>query len=192
MTKFNKQYVHFMWDDELEGKEVLGADSIDLLESRVVNYNGSIGVVIKSSNSGYPFSVNGTNYRFVYYDPYFQVKLAHEQGKKIECKRKGNAWEYWNYTPYPKWLDEYEYRIKPEQSKPVTSRELAKWLAQGNGEVYCYDSEDGYVSNVHTYLDYDISSGEEKCNQNTLPVKVRKWEDSEWHEPTREYMGLEG
>ena len=25
----------------------------------------------------------------------------------------------------------------------------------------------------------------------TLTIKVRKWDDSDWHEPTADYLGLE-
>lgn len=32
MPKFEKQYVHFMWDDELQGKKCFVSSYIDLLE----------------------------------------------------------------------------------------------------------------------------------------------------------------
>ncbi len=46
----------------------------------------------------------------------------------------------------------YKYRIKPEQSKLMTRRQLAEWLAKGNGEVT-------WGANVMCYstLDYDDS-----------------------------------
>lgn len=53
------------------------------------------------------------------------------------------------------------------------------WLGQGNGQMcikdnaiistnYCYDLSDGFE------IDY-------------LNIRVRKWEDEEWHEPTYNY-----
>lgn len=72
----------------------------------------------------------------------------------------------------------------PEEPKPrrATNRELAKWLAQGNGEWK--NAMDGYPCR-RTDLGY---------SEDTKPVPfvlVRKWDDEEWHEPTADYMGLE-
>ena len=88
----------------------------------------------------------------------------------------------------------------PEKPKPrrATNRELSKWLAKGHGEyiyqvdlanyTYTYDdmSKVNIASNTYTY---DGISGE----KNEVPsyVKVRKWEDADWHEPTVDYMGIE-
>lgn len=194
MPQFDKRFVHFMWSDELEGKQVFYADSIHNLKVGVENnYNRAF--VNHSDDENEPFSVKdgsfGQEYdwKFVYYDPHYEIKLSHEQGKKIECKRKGDAWEDWNYTPKPEWLDDYEYRIKPEEEKPVTNRELAMWLAMGNGQ-FCYYGDDGYESNVYPYHDYSMVVENENCETTELKVKVRKWTDIEWHLPTREYMGL--
>ena len=67
------------------------------------------------------------------------------------------------------------------EPNPVTNRELASWLAKGNGEV---KADDVVYSNWNYYND-----------QENNPIKdsllVRKWDDTEWHKPTREYIGLE-
>ena len=64
---------------------------------------------------------------------------------------------------------------------PVTNRELASWLAKGNGEV---KADDVVYSNWNYYNDKENN-----------PIKdsllVRKWDDTEWHKQTREYLGLE-
>lgn len=72
--------------------------------------------------------------------------------------------------------------IPEEPPRRATNRELAKWLAQGNGEFICNNS-----SAVSTDLVYDVNE-----RNNTLEdyVKVRKWEDTEWHEPTIDYLGI--
>ena len=75
----------------------------------------------------------------------------------------------------------------PEAPKPrrATNRELARWLAQGNGQVqdssalFCIFSSINYGSSCDDDLVLDI-------------YKVRKWEDDDWHEPTADYLGLEG
>ena len=65
----------------------------------------------------------------------------------------------------------------------ATNRELAKWLVQGNGQY-----KTGGSPRLWTEHPYDIGYDEEAC-PNT--IKVRKWCDNEWHEPTLEYLGLE-
>lgn len=74
----------------------------------------------------------------------------------------------------------------PEQPKPrlATYFELVKWLAQGNG--LCT-----HCSGVSVWTDVDACEDEleNECNPDW---RVRKWDDREWHEPTADYMGLEG
>lgn len=63
----------------------------------------------------------------------------------------------------------------------ATNRELARWLAGGKGEARV-------VKNVFIHWTY----GEIEANENVGDhVSVRKWYDTEWHEPSREYLGLE-
>lgn len=71
----------------------------------------------------------------------------------------------------------------PEESMLATNRELARWLAQGNGEM-----RRGNMSMVFTSLSYASALGNDPIDEFTL---VRKWDDTEWHNPTREYLGLE-
>lgn len=71
----------------------------------------------------------------------------------------------------------------PEEPKPrrATNRELAEWLAKGNGQksgnkgIACVSYSYGHLAD-----DCEIEK----------TVVVRKWEDNEWHEPTVDYMGL--
>lgn len=65
----------------------------------------------------------------------------------------------------------------------ATNRELAKWLAQGSGQ---YKVSGGI--RIWTDHPYDIGQDDDACSNF---IKVRKWCDKEWHEPTREYLGLE-
>lgn len=71
----------------------------------------------------------------------------------------------------------------PEDMKPrrATNRELAKWLAHGNGE--CKDARVGKV-----WLTYEYYANEE-YDECSSYIKIRNWDD-EWHEPTVDYMGL--
>ena len=68
-----------------------------------------------------------------------------------------------------------------QESKPVTYRELARWLAEGNGEV----------KNALTICpSWNYWDDQENCIVKKS-LSVRKWDDTEWHQPTREYLGLE-
>lgn len=66
----------------------------------------------------------------------------------------------------------------------ATNRELARWLAEGNGEVMSC----GNVSEVLSSFSYDSTAANEPIAGKFI---VRKWDDTEWHEPSREYLGLE-
>jgi hypothetical protein len=71
--------------------------------------------------------------------------------------------------------------ILPDPPKPrrATNRELARWLAQGNGEII---DKTHYINTGHEYfrgLDDD---------EVHLTIKVRKWSDTEWHEPDVDYL----
>ena len=70
------------------------------------------------------------------------------------------------------------------EAKLATFRELSKWLAKGNGELRFCDTS----TTCYTYLTYQLN------NANTFvgsDYKVRRLDDTEWHQPTREYLGLE-
>ena len=70
----------------------------------------------------------------------------------------------------------------PPKPRRATNRELARWLAQGNGELL--------VGN--RIRDYGFEYEIHECDFPALETwKVRKWEDTEWHEPDVDYMGLE-
>lgn len=85
---------------------------------------------------------------------------------------RGGAFEYCAEIP------------KKPAPRRATNRELAKWLAQGNGEVFL-EGTNFAVSTQHVY-----SRGieDELCGEHYV---VRKWDDTEWHEPTVDYMRIE-
>ena len=117
---FNKKYVHFMWSDELNGKECFVADRIDVLRD-YVERNVTVAKinVLKSDYESTPFTyieeanVFNKDYIFAYYDPNYECKVAFNEGKTIQVKNCRNEWIDCN----PTWNKEYEYRIKPETEK---------------------------------------------------------------------------
>ena len=76
----------------------------------------------------------------------------------------------------------YRHCAEIPETPRVTNRELSKWLAKGHGE---YRNQIGLVSNYYVY--------DETESDLAVPayVKVRRWDDADWHEPTVDYMGIE-
>ena len=88
----------------------------------------------------------------------------------------------------------------PEEPKPrrATNRELAKWLAQVNGEMTFKSKSESDIDHVvYTSHCYEEEYADEECDKALKRdddgswIVVRKWDDTEWHEPTADYMGLE-
>lgn len=75
---------------------------------------------------------------------------------------------------------------EPTEQRRVTNRELAKWLAQGNGEWGI--SKFGVIEKAEIGWFYDTGY-EEQTLQSEL--RVRKWDDTEWHDPTVDYMDMD-
>ena len=67
------------------------------------------------------------------------------------------------------------------ESNPVNYRELARWLSECNGEVM-------WANNVLSNWNYSTDEENKALDES---LYVRKWDDTEWHKPTREYLGLE-
>lgn len=111
MPKFENRFVHFTWDDSLEGKKGFFADNIDDLRNSVIG-NGYKNTVSESDHKCKPFYEGGSYWRFFYHDPNYEPKLAYEKGKKIQFKCFGD----WTDIDTPAWSDDTKYRIKPENT----------------------------------------------------------------------------
>lgn len=111
MELFDKEFVYFMWDDELRGKECFYDDDIaELMQSVNENKTDFKGCLEPNTTITYPFLEGKTCWRFAYYDPNYECKVAYSEGKKIQHRRKGE--KDW-YESTPAWDPRYEYRIKP-------------------------------------------------------------------------------
>lgn len=180
---FNKKFVHFLWEDELEGKKGFFADNIADLEIFVnkdfTDNTNCFGECGKSEDEENPFELKNSDfldYKFFYYDPMYNIKRVYNEGKQIQYELNGE----WYDLDEPNWDSDYNFRIKPEDSKTrrMTFRELARWLAKGNGQYlsqneFAYDCITGYTIEV---------------DDRELPeaYKIRRWDSSEWIEPTRQ------
>lgn len=180
--EFDNEFVRFMPDNELIGKEVIYADHITDLKERVLRYvSGNdehfLDIVTDTHEAEFPFVVNGSVWKFVYYDPYLELKKAYKQGKVIELYEESDGtWD--TLEEEPNWyFDPSFYRIKPEEDY-ATHRELAKWVADGYGQVLQED-------NVYTQFVYDITNDNKEVSKDCL---VRAWGDTQWCAVTKEYL----
>ena len=88
--------------------------------------------------------------------------------------------------------------ILPDPPKPrrATNRELAKWLAQGNGEVLTLmrtanRNPREMVETAWHYFSGEYNDTVDYGFEGQRCKGVRKWGDTEWHTPDVEYMGIE-
>ena len=109
---FDKGYVYFMWDDILKGKLCFVADSTDDLVSLVYEKN-DLCMVYKSLNPEFPFRANDKKYRLAYYDPQYELKIAHNNGIRLQyrCTHTGEWIDCKRNISPPFGLK--ELRIKP-------------------------------------------------------------------------------
>lgn len=175
---FDKKFVHFLWDDSLEGKEGFFADNIgDLITS--VNNNGDKNIASKSKYQDTPFYEAGSDWRFFYYDPNYECKRAYNEGKQIQISGDGEIWVDWEDKREPDWDTIFLFRIKPEEEpkpKRMTYRMLAEWLAKGNGQQ----------SSTECSVRYTFQETIKEDENKEVPVdyKIRRWNSNEWIEPT--------
>jgi len=82
------------------------------------------------------------------------------------------------------WLHVYPVDLNKEKPKRMTNRQLAMWLAKGNGQMMYLSHGDLSVDNSTclsaTYY-YVLSQESFECNDR---IRVRKWDSEEWVEPT--------
>ena len=197
MELYDPEFVHFMWDDSLKGKEGFFAQDIDfLIDSVNINNTKNKNRVyqVKDGDSSFPFSfgksiTTSNHFRFFYYDPNYECKVALAKGCQIQFLSRqqgsdGSRSEIWyDCVPAagePKWIPGTKYRIKPAESTMMTYRELAEWLAKGNGQ--CLD-ENGKIT---TFLDYNEKFDDSRdCGKHL----IRRWDSNKWINPTRDiYM----
>lgn len=185
--EFEKEFVRFMPDDELKGKKVIYADDTITLQARVLKYvsgNGEhfFAIVTDVREEELPFGVNGNIWRFVYYDPYLELKKAHKQGKVIELYNESD-YEWFPLEEEPDWyFDPSHYRIAKEPL--ITNKEFARWAGSNLGQ-WKYEEQ----VTVHAGCFYYVLSIEDEP---IMPdILVRKWDDTEWVKPTRAYLGLD-
>lgn len=161
MAEFNKAWVNCVVDDNLYGKYGYFADNIDTL-------------IVSVSDDDYPC---------------FYGRLSSDESTNVSfpfVKEENNKhYRFFYYDPGLQQFPTY-YR-----TRRITNRELALWLAHGNGEA-CYFSG-VQASDCFTEFRYPPDDGDKPVSP-CPPVRlmIRRWYEAEWHEPTADYIGLGG
>lgn len=185
--EFEQEFVRFMPDNELKGKKVIYADHITDLKERVLGYVSEncedfLGIVTNTHKTEFPYAVNHNVWKFVYYDPYLELKAAHKQGKVIELYNESDD-EWLPLEEEPDWdFDPSHYRIAKDYL--ITNKEFARWAGSNQGQ---WLSEDTYAVG-NGYFTYDLRLEYSAIKPGIL---VRKWDDALWLKPTRAYLGLD-
>ncbi len=111
-----------------------------------------------------------------------EVMQAYLNGKKIQFKEiADDTWEDCSYRFEPDWnWSVFRYRVKPEKEKPrlMTHRQLAEWLAKGNGQLRIMGNCETF-----TYLSYFFTSSLSDIAEVCDSYLIRSWDSDDWVEP---------
>ena len=135
-----------------------------------INYNG---MELEEFVSYEPKIFNPPARMAVWDDSY---NVAKEDVYVYDPRRKDS---YCVITATASWL---HCALLPDPPKPrrATWLEVARWCATGNGLVY-----DTYRDKIDTGIMFKPSNAHEPIMNE---IKVRKWSDTEWNEPTVDYL----
>lgn len=122
---YDPKFVYFDWDVNLKGKRVFFANAINYLKTFVRNNDKSRYYKIAglSDDPAWPFFIDNESWKFVYYDPNYEVKWAYfKEGKTVQLKREIDGEEWTDVDGIEKKpcffdSDVFEYRIKPEEEQ---------------------------------------------------------------------------
>lgn len=131
---FNDKYIHFKWDPSLEGKKGFFSDSAcnfkDYIYNPTTKKNFYAEEIITKSldNEEYPFEdPDGSQWKFVYYDPNYEAKIAWKNGNTIQYKDSDDIWHDL-LSSEPIW-DSFEYRVKTEQKQYRPFKDIDELLS---------------------------------------------------------------
>ena len=132
MNLFDPKFLYCNPEDFLEGKEVFIGNSreylIDDVNSDTLREKR---LCMLSESQDFPFKAKYdlSTYRYVYYDPLYDIKRAFAEGKTVEYQPKNHVSDIW-YVSTEGVVDpeHYFYRIKEEEPKVINEQTLEeKW-----------------------------------------------------------------
>ena len=192
IRSFKKENLHCVWDESLQGKTVLCADTLVGLYYALECESVPRRRVTSSSEISYPFLDDDYQmWRFAYvveepsYNPgNDEVKLAYLQGHSVMRRFLNDEWEVMRSTSYFD-LPGYEYKVASDITTPTTAsrvsnKALAIWLAGGKGLLL--DIKLNYVSTTYQFVADDIDC-EVPDKYKVMPIG-----GNEWLEPTNDVI----
>lgn len=151
MELYDKKYVYFEWDDELEGKKVILAHTIKNIKEFVGSGDKGRFFIAQKGND-LPFTNGLCECEFAYYDPNYEVKKAYNEGKKLQWKyRSEKNWHDWDNGVLPQFHDDtcgYELRVKPDDCETDNG-----YVKDGEMKSYSKDAEEF----ARKQVDYEMS-----------------------------------
>lgn len=151
MIEFNTKFVYCMWNEKLVGEAVFVADSLSQLKESVQSADVSRLVTVElSHNEDAPFHSEQSPYRgdwvYCYFDPWYKLRCALEQGKTIEFTTYGYQWAPVSEIDEA-WAPHY-YRIAEESSRSFDMLDLVRIKDTGDTGVVVAISKDNPKYNV--------------------------------------------
>ena len=188
IRSFKKENLHCVWDDSLQGKTVLCADTLGGLYHLLECEDAPGRTVTPGSEISYPFfddDYQMWRLAYVVEEPTYnpgddEVKLAYLQGHSVMRRFLNDKWEIMRNTSYFD-LPGYEYKVASDIAPPTTAsrvsnKALAIWLAEGKGLLL--DVGLNYVNTTYTFVADDIDC-EVPDGYKVMPIG-----GSVWLEPT--------
>ena len=188
IRSFKKENLHCVWDENLQGKTVLCADTLNGLYYALESGNTPERKVTFSSDISYPFLDDDCQmWRLAYvvdepsYNPGDdEVKLAYLQGHSVMRRFLNDEWEVMSGNYYFD-LPGYEYKVASDIAPSATpsrvsNMALAIWLAEGRGLLL--DVRLNYVNTTYTFVADDMDC-EVPDGYKVMPIG-----SSVWLEPT--------
>ena len=188
IRSFKKENLHCVWDDSLQGKTVLCADTLSELYHLLEREDAPERIVTPSSEISYPFlddDYQMWRLAYVVEEPTYnpgddEVKLAYLQGRSVMRRFLNDEWDVMGSTSYFD-LPGYEYKVASETAPSTTpsrvsNKALAIWLAEGKGLLL--DVRLNYVNTTYTFVADDIDC-EVPDGYKVMPIG-----GNEWLEPT--------
>lgn len=159
MELFNKKFVYFMWDDNLKGKKGYILDDIKSIKEIVNSNQGNIDVIDYSGDDTNPFKEEGLNikYKFAYYDPNYDIKIAYNEGKVIQFKDTHSDYEWKDCVSIEGFIDDnsFQFRVRPNN---------IKWWIMPN-----FDWDEQFNSSIG--LNYFIEEQKDSYSRSRPPLK---------------------
>lgn len=127
---FDPQFVYFMWDNELEGKECFVSTGISTL-IQYVNDDHVRYKVYRKVDTNEIMDGTYTCWNFAYYDPNYDCKKAFLMGEPIEHKESG----VWKPCQNPMWIKGVKYRVAKNRKPFGTVSELIEFWESNYGNI---------------------------------------------------------